>query len=254
MFSPSITMGPHIHTPEFLQTVGPTITSQRPGNLKHQPSQQYSRRKYAVPQWTWYTIHPQSSWNFRWKIPFLHDIWWPLVGFDFLPPKRPWSTGHPLRRSIELSPTDREKNILGKGHRTGSWRLVKVKVILIWNLTGMFAWTVTLQTPKIQRTPYYACLISATVHLNFGECGVKKQHSIQYCECPDRSCFVWSNKANVVYQVLLLVGQHIIAAEKTLQKHCKGTSAIHMLCSCQHHNKDVHNCSYIVHPKSKSAF
>lgn len=119
MFSPSITMGPHIHTPEFLQTVGPTITSQRPGNLKHQPSQQYSRRKYAVPQWTWYTIHPQSSWNFRWKIPFLHDIWWPLVGFDFLPPKRPWSTGHPLRRSIELSPTDREKNILGEG--TSYW-------------------------------------------------------------------------------------------------------------------------------------
>ena len=75
-----------------------------------------------------------------------------------------------------------------------------------------------------------------------------------YCECPDRSCFVGSNKANVVYLVMLLVGQHIIAAEKILQKHCKSTSAIHMLCSCQHHNKDVHNCSYILHPKSKSAF
>ena len=148
----------------------------------------------------------------------------------------------------------RKKTSLGKGYRNGSWRLVKVKVILIWNLTGMFAWTVTLQTPKIQRTPYYAFLISARVHLNFGECGVKKQHSIQYCECPDRSCFVWSNKANVVYRVMLLVGQHIIAAEKILQKHCKSTSAIHMLCSCEHHNKDVHNCSYIIHPKSKSAF
>lgn len=98
--------------------------------------------------------------------------------------------------------------------------------------------TTSSQDPE--RTPYSAFLISARVHLNFGECGVKKQHSMQYCECPDRSCFLWSNKANVVYLVMLLVGQHIIAAEKILQKHCKSTSAIHMLRSCQHHNKDVH--------------
>lgn len=154
---------------------------------------------------------------------FFHDLWRVSI---FLPPKRPWSTGHPLRRSIELSPTDREnKHPWGRGN--GSWCLVKVKVILIWNLTGMFAWTVTPKTPKIQRTPYYAFLISARVHLNFGECGVKKQHSIQYCECPDRSCFVWSNKANVVYLVMLLVGQHIAA-----EKYCKSIAKAPPLFTC----------------------
>ena len=95
----------------------PQISFPKTGNIMNQPSQQYSRRNYAVPQWTWYTIHPQSSWNSDGKS---LSTWysWPLVGFDFLiflPPKTPWSTGHPLRRSTGLSPTDREKYTLGEG-------------------------------------------------------------------------------------------------------------------------------------------
>lgn len=177
----------------------------------------------------------------------LYHIWWPLAGFDFLTTKKALvnrASTSSINRIVTYR--SRKKHPWGRdivmGH--GAWWKWKS----FWS--EMFAWTVTLQAPKIQRTPYYAFLISARVHLNFGECGVKKQHSIQYCECPDRSCFVWSNKANVVYLVMLLVGQHIIAAEKILQKalqkhlrysHVVFLSASRQRCSYKHHTSKKAN-------------
>ena len=39
---------------------------------------------------------------------------------------------------------------------------------------------------------------------------------------------------------MLLVGQHVIAAEKSMKQSCKSTSAIHNLCSCEGHSKHDH--------------
>lgn len=176
MFSPSITMGPHIHTPEFLQPWDqPSLPKDRETSSTNQVSNtpeenMQCHNEHGIP----YTLnHPEISDG---KSPFymiFDDLWrvfWFLTTKKALVNRASTSSINRIVtcRSRKTHPWGRD---IIMGH--GAWWKWKS----FWS--EMFAWTVTLQAPKIQRTPYYAFLIFARVHLNFGECGVKKQHRLQ---------------------------------------------------------------------------
>lgn len=101
--------------PEFLKNRGTnhhfpkTGESSSTNQVSNTPEENMQcHHEHGIP----YTLnHPEISDGIPFYMIF-DDLWRVLI---FLPPKRPWSTGHPLRRSTELSPTDREKNILGEG-------------------------------------------------------------------------------------------------------------------------------------------